>query len=223
MDLLSDVRARNTRLVKLVEGLTDAEARGDSALPGWSRGHVLSHLAYLSTAFARQVDHAVDGKLVEVYDGGRPARDAAIEAGSGRPAAELRQGIVDAVDVFERAVARLGPDDLDRPVIYRAGVVRDVLDSHWRELEIHTTDLRLGYTTADWTPEFCAHVIDYLLAARSPEGVRLVLVAQEQEWAGGDGRAVEVRGALTDLTAWLAGRQPKGVLDGAVPELAPWP
>ena len=220
MDLLADVRARNTDLIKLVAGVTDAEARADSALPGWSRGHVLTHLANAATAFARQVDHAVDGRLVAVYDGGRPARDAAIEAGAGQPATVLRQRIHDSAAAFERAVRRLGPDDLGLPVTYRDGVVQDVLDSHWREVEIHSTDLLLGRTSADWTPEFCEHLFDYLLAARSPDGVRLVLRAGDRVWSGGSGTPVEVSGERTDLAAWLAGRKR---LDGAVPELSPWP
>lgn len=223
MDLLADVRARNNRLVKLVDGLTDAEVRADSALPGWSRGHVLSHVAYVGLAFARQVDYAADGRLVDMYDGGRPARDAAIEAGAGRSAVQFRQAVAESVEAFDRAVERLGPDDLDRPVVYRDGVVRDVLNSHWRELEIHTTDLRLGYTSSEWSPEFCEHLIGHLLEPRSPEGVRLVLVDRERRWAAGAGTPVEVRGELTDLAAWLAGREPVGALEGALPELVPWP
>lgn len=78
------------RLHAALADLDDRAVRAPSGLPGWSRGHVLTHVANFSEAMTRQVDEARAGRLIEMYDGGRPARDTAIEAGAGRPADELK-------------------------------------------------------------------------------------------------------------------------------------
>jgi maleylpyruvate isomerase len=62
---LNDVHAIADQLLTLTAGLDDATARGDSDLPGWSRGHVMTHLAYFSEAMTRQVDEALQGRLIE--------------------------------------------------------------------------------------------------------------------------------------------------------------
>jgi maleylpyruvate isomerase len=217
--------AGQARLRELLAGLTDDAARGPSALPGWTRGHVLTHIEGVGLALARQARYAQRGKLIDVYDGGRPARDAAIEAGYGRPAAQLRAALGDALDEVEASWSAVGPDDWQRPVRYRDGVLLDAGLAWWRELEIHTADALLGPGIADWSPPFCAHVVEYL-AARLPVGVQLTLTATDGPWTStfGTGRPVAVSGALPDLAAWLAGRHPTGPLTGdPLPPLGPWP
>lgn len=44
-DVLEYLADATDGLIAGVGGLTDAGARGSSLLPGWSRGHVLTHLA----------------------------------------------------------------------------------------------------------------------------------------------------------------------------------
>ncbi|MGH3341441.1 MAG: maleylpyruvate isomerase N-terminal domain-containing protein [Carbonactinosporaceae bacterium] len=72
------------RLLHLAAALTDDGAGAPSALPGWSRAHVLTHLADNARGFARMTAYARAGQLVELYDGRQRGRDASIEAGSGR-------------------------------------------------------------------------------------------------------------------------------------------
>ena len=43
--LRARIDAATSRLTAAAAGLTDAQAREPSRLPGWSRGHVLTHLA----------------------------------------------------------------------------------------------------------------------------------------------------------------------------------
>lgn len=217
------VWAANTRLPGLLHGLTDSAAAADSVLPGWSRGHVLAHLAGVGKALARQVEYALEDRKVDVYDGGRPARDAGIAAGAGKPAVDLVEAAVAAAGAFDRALAKIGPDDWSRSVVYRDGTLVEVVRAYWREIEIHSTDLRLGYTPATWSPEFCDHLLGFT-APRVPEGVQVVLLADDgQVWTWGSGVPVEVGGARTDLAAWAAGRTPVGSLVGELPELKPYP
>ncbi|MEU4741820.1 maleylpyruvate isomerase N-terminal domain-containing protein, partial [Actinosynnema sp. NPDC023658] len=58
------------RLAAAIEDLTDEQVGQPSALPGWTRGHVLSHLANVTVGLAGQAEH--EGTKVEVYPGGRP-------------------------------------------------------------------------------------------------------------------------------------------------------
>ena len=221
--------AGQDRLRTLLPALTEEAVRAPSPLPGWSRGHVLSHLEGVGLALARQARYARRGALIEVYDGGRPARDAAIEAGHRRGAPQFTTALAAAMDEVEASWAALGPDDWTRPVRYRDGVLLDAGLAWWRELEIHTVDLDLGPAFADWSPEFCAHVLDFL-AVRIPQGVRLTLSAPESGtdgepvFAHGSGSPVKVTGTPQDLAAWLAGRHPSAPLAGdPLPQLGPWP
>ncbi|WP_350281551.1 maleylpyruvate isomerase family mycothiol-dependent enzyme [Kribbella sp. HUAS MG21] len=219
---LNDVRATADQLLALTADLDDATARGASGLPGWSRGHVITHIANFSEAMTRQVDEALKGRLVEVYDGGRPARDAAIEAGADRPAAELRSHLAEAVTTLLAAWDRVGPTDWPLPILHRNSNLSAGLQATWRELTIHTTDLDLGITPASWSEPFCLHLLDFL-RPRTPEGIHLVLRSPTTTWNTGTGETITLEGALTDLTAWYAGRQAPGPITGPAPELLPWP
>lgn len=226
-NLLPRIFDGHDRLLALVAGLTDDNARGPSTLPGWSRAHVLSHIEGVSLALARQARFALKGELIDQYDGGRPARDAAIEAGASRTAEELTHAVGAALAQARETWSAVGPQDWGRPVRYRDADVAAVLAAWWRELGIHTADADLGYGSSDWSRDFCGHVLDYL-APRTPQGIRLELTATDgpEKRVLGSGDTAAVRGALTDLTAWLAGREPTGALafsGAAVPELGPWP
>lgn len=223
-ELVALVHAAHHRASALLDGFTDARARADSVLPGWSRGHVVTHLAELAHAFVRQVDLALAGRTGEVYEGGRPARDAAIEAKAGRPAAELRADFLAANTALEQAWHGLSDNDWARPVRYRDGVLLDTAYARWRETEIHAADLDLGYRSADWSEETATYLVDFL-AKRVPEGVELTIDTGSLHRVIGSGAPVAVQGELTDIAAWLAGRAPSGELTATapLPELGPWP
>lgn len=221
------VRTGHARLLALVSDLTDDQAREASALPGWTRAHVLTHLGDLARALTRQTRAALAGELVEVYDGGRPARDAAIEAGAARPAAALVADLAAACRELDAAWSPLEDAHWALPCRYRDADLRAVLLCQWREVAIHTSDLALGVTPRDWSPQLCAHLLTHL-APRAPQGTRLVLDAGRPglTWSCGTGDALTVSGHLNDLTAWMAGRPvpgPSRCTAGDLPALGPWP
>ncbi|WP_235032545.1 maleylpyruvate isomerase family mycothiol-dependent enzyme [Actinacidiphila yanglinensis] len=225
VDLQEALAAGQLRLRSLLPGLTDEALRAPSVLPGWSRGHVLTHLEGVGLALARQARYALRGTLIDVYDGGRAARDAAIEAGHRRPVQQLAPALADALDEVEASWSPVGPDDWERPVRYRDGVLRDAALAWWRELEIHTADAGLGYGTQDWPVPLCTHLVGFL-APRIPEGFRVTLTATDTGFAfsHGAGEPLPVEGRLTDIAAWLAGRVPSRPLIGApLPVLGNWP
>lgn len=212
--------------------VTDAEVLVPTDLPGWTRGHVLAHIAHVSNAVSRQVEFALRGELVDFYDGGQGGRTQSIEMNAGHTAAEHREYISAA---FTRALAVL--DGLDEsqwtlPVSYRSGDVRGVALAYWRELVIHLADLQLGRGPETWSKEFCLYLIEFL-TARVPQDLTLKLLplALPAMTVGSGENTVSVQGMLTDIAAWLSGRTPtmgslraEAAADSVeLPKLLPWP
>src|SRR5882757_10428629 len=72
-----------------LDTLTDADLRDPSRLPGWSRAHVIGHVARNAEALGRLAAWARTGVETPMYSG--PAqRDADIEASAVLPADRLR-------------------------------------------------------------------------------------------------------------------------------------
>jgi maleylpyruvate isomerase len=222
-NLIAKVRAAHTRESLLIGGLTEDQVRDESALPGWTRGHVLgARLAFIRAA-RRQIELASGGGQAEFYDGGRAGRDATIEAEAARPAADLIGDLLRELKALDAAWPPADGAEWNRTVTYRGpGTLSDILLACWRESEIHRVDLRLGARACDWSAEFCALLLDFL-APRVPEGMRIDLTATDGQvrMLGTGDRVVTVRGSLTDLTAWVAGREPDGELRSSPGGLPP--
>ncbi|MDR7301226.1 maleylpyruvate isomerase family mycothiol-dependent enzyme [Haloactinomyces albus] len=209
--------------------LDDSRMREATGLPGWSRGHVLTHLGDLARAFARQARSALEGRIVAVYDDGRPGRDASIEKGAGRSAGELMADLEDGLTRLEEAWAELGPDDWSLPSAYRDSTLLATQLCWWREVHVHYADLEVGYGADDWSDALGEHLVGYLLP-RLPENRTTVLLAgdTDRRWEYGTGTPTTVHGLQNTLAAWLTGRPvsrtPKayGSTD-SLPELGPWP
>ncbi|MFE5888956.1 maleylpyruvate isomerase family mycothiol-dependent enzyme [Streptomyces sp. NPDC056468] len=226
---LAEITATHARLRADAAALDDTAAREATELPGWSRGHVLTHVGDLARAFARQARYALEGRTIEVYDGGRPGRDAGIERGAGRPAAQLREALDDGLTQLEEAWAKLGPDDWALPCAYRDSDLLATQLCWWREVHIHHSDLGTGYRPEQWGDALGEHLVGYLLP-RLPDSRTTVLLSADTErrWEFGTGTPTTVHGTQNTLAAWLAGRSaaqlPKayGAAD-SLPELGPWP
>lgn len=206
---LTDSAAGLDALLAAVGRLTEEELAGPSPLEGWTRGHVLSHIAGLGGAMLGQARAAARGEVVPVY-ASQEARDAGIEAGSGRTVAEHLEVLRALRDDLARAWPGPGSPLWDAPSGYREGPLSGCLLAWWREVRIHSVDAlagtsqQVGYET--WDDALCAHLREFL-AVRLPDGVSVD----------------DVPGDLRDVTAWLAGRVPATPLPGDLPELGPWP
>lgn len=230
--LLADIESAAATVQAKAASLTDDAVRAPSALPGWSRGHVLAHVCGISDAMTRQLEYARRGEKIELYDGGYEGRTKAIELAAGHTAAEHARDLDRALGGALDAFRGLGEADWQRPVAFRGGVVYDGGLALWRELVIHLTDLEVGRGPETWSRPFCEHLFHFL-AARVPEGLRLKLqpLGLPPVTLGAGDRSVSVNGMLTDIAAWLAGRTPSlgslratAAADGVdLPELLPWP
>jgi maleylpyruvate isomerase len=217
------IEAHNT-LAKLVAGLDDQQVAEASALPGWSRGHVLAHLTDNARMFARLAEHAVRGELVATYDGGMAERDAIIAATAGRSAVEHRAELDERTAQLEAVWVRAGDADWSRPVTFRNADLGATVYARWREVWIHMVDLELGVRPDDWPEELAGHAIDFLLS-RLPAGTRLRADDVHRAWSVGDAPGAVVTGRVRDLAAWLAGRTPtvSPAPPEELPDLGPWP
>lgn len=223
-----------------VAKLTDEDVKAASALPGWTRGHVLAHLTGHSNAMARQLEYAARGETIQQYDGGVEGRNRAIDMAAGHDAASHLADLSAALDRALRAFDAL-PGIKDSaanrtgwyaPIAYRGGVVLDGGLALWREIVIHSSDLLTGRGPETWSRPFCEHLFDFL-AARVPEDEKLVLqpLGLQPVSIGSGKRSTVVSGMITDIAAWLAGREPSlgslrasAAADGVdLPALLPWP
>lgn len=181
------------RLVHRVVGTT-VDVRSPSLLPGWTVGHVLTHLARNADAHARRLSGAVNGHDVPKYLGGEDQRRREIDEGAGRPleeiVADLRTSMAGLEDVFGRCSTAGWPNGhlLGGGSYGAAGCPAHRL----REVEMHHVDLGLGYTPLDWPQEYVAWDLPVLLAS-VPDRL---------------GSADDRR----QLMAWVSGRGPLEVL-----------
>ncbi|MFJ2112808.1 MULTISPECIES: maleylpyruvate isomerase family mycothiol-dependent enzyme [unclassified Streptomyces] len=220
---LASVREATERLLTAAATLDNAATAAPSRLPGWSRGHVLAHLARNADA------------LVNVLEG-RPmyvdarTRDADIERDAPRPLADQLADVRNASDRFQRSAAV--PADWSRVITMRNGVTdvaARVPFRRWIEVELHHADLGLGYGPEDFPEEFTAREIGFLAErfAGNPDIPPLALAASGGgDWrtGGPEGAPRSVTGPASDLLAWLAGRRDGAALEcsgGPLPVLPP--
>ncbi|MER6029141.1 maleylpyruvate isomerase family mycothiol-dependent enzyme [Streptomyces sp. NPDC001851] len=220
---LACVHDATERLLTAVAELDNASLAEPSRLPGWTRGHVLAHLARNADA------------LVNVLEG-RPmypsaeARDADIERDAPRP---LDAQLADLRETAARfQAAGNAPADWTRTVELRNGVTDSasrVPFRRWAEVGLHHVDLGIGYELEHLPAEFTEREIDFLAARFSghPEVPATRVTDGTRAWSTGREAAepeVTVSGAPADLLGWLAGRRAGAALEatgGALPTLPP--
>ncbi|WMD08042.1 maleylpyruvate isomerase family mycothiol-dependent enzyme [Streptomyces sp. FXY-T5] len=221
---LASVRDATERLLTAVGTLDNASVTHPSRLPGWSRGHVLAHLARNADALV----NVLEGR--PMYVSGE-ARDADIERDAPR-------GLdLQLADLRESAARFQGagdaPADWARTVELRNGVTDSasrVPFRRWVEVELHHVDLGIGYELEDLPAEFTEREIDFLAErfAGHPDVAPARLTDGTRAWRTGrdaeGGPEVTVTGSPADLLGWLAGRRTGAALKvdgGPLPALPP--
>ena len=205
----------------LAATLTDDVARRPSALPGWSVGHLVTHLARNADAHTWVVRYAGQGDVVPMYPDGPGSREAAIEAGSGRSAAQLLADVGESHQRLEQAWSDASHETWTQGLGRRnAGptTVADFVLLRWREIEVHRADLGITDPDAGGTDPWDRLPGTYLdlewaqltagLAARLPADVTAVLVPGDRpSRAFGTGeRTVCVHGTAGRLLGWMMDR-----------------
>ena len=78
--LMGEVDAATSRLLRTAASFDTADLAAASLLPGWTRGHVLAHLARNADGFVNLLTAARTGEALPMY-ASLEARTADIEAG----------------------------------------------------------------------------------------------------------------------------------------------
>lgn len=227
---LEETVVATTRYLAALSDLGDDDVRAPSLLPGWSRGHVLTHVARNADALVNLLHWAETGIPTPMYPS-RDQRDAEIEAGAGRSADELREDNAAAAGRFLQAVNQLDVRHEDAPVARTVDgetfPAREVALMRWLEVEIHHADLGLEFSHEDWSSELAEVVLERVLADRA-DGPAMALRATDTGglWKYGvQGQGPDVSGRSQDLAWWVLGRgQGRGLVSSAdvLPDLGPW-
>jgi maleylpyruvate isomerase len=214
-------------LLEDVAGLSDEALAGPTALPGWSRRYLLSHIAANADALRNLVHWAGTGEERRMYASAEQ-READIAAGALLPAAALRARLASSAQALADDLRALPEAAWDATVITAQGLTRPASEIPWmrdRELYIHGIDLDAGIGWAHLPADFLTALLDDVTTRRSSTGGGPALACAATDtghtWAvAGRGAPAPVSGPLADLAAYLTGR-PAPELKTA-PPLPPW-
>ncbi|MFG7940857.1 MULTISPECIES: maleylpyruvate isomerase family mycothiol-dependent enzyme [Streptomyces] len=222
------VRTATEQLLHALMKLDSAEVTQPSQLPGWTRAHVLAHLA-------RNADALVNVLAGQPMYRSAEARDADIERGAGSTLAELLDDVRRTASRLDTAFHGLTEEDWKRTVTLRNGVT-DLASAlpfrRWVEVELHHVDLGIGYTLEDLPGTFLDRELTTLARRFAshpdvPEAIELRAEDGRVWHTGAEPREGEpplvVAGSPSALVGWLAGRTSGTGLSarGSLPKLPP--
>ena len=209
--MIAGCAAAHQRLLADADTLVDDEIARPSLLPGWTIGHVLTHLARQADSQIRVFEAAARGVASERYPGGTAQRTGEIDAGASRAAADQIVDLRRSIWALEGAWAAVtaGGWELVGTTLGRPEPVSDLPFRRWREVEVHHADLgRPGFSYDDWSPGYVRRELgraEMAWAARRPMGLTALPPA-----------ALAMSPARR--LAWLMGRQPIEGLE----QVEPW-
>jgi maleylpyruvate isomerase len=229
--MLAHLCDQTDHLLQTVNRLTDDDVRQASLLPGWTRAHVLTHLARNADGLGNVARTAITGEVTPMYASVQD-RDAGIEAGAHRSASELESDVEASADRLLALLADVPPDALQVEVPSGRGPTIRASSLPWvrtREVTYHHVDLGAGYTFADAPdPILRAGLAECptRLADAAPGASLTVTFADgaSEQLVVGDG-TVTVSGPAHAALAWLTGRSDGAGLDAAendLPSLPSW-
>lgn len=186
---------------ELITSRVTAHLAGPSALPGWTRKHLIAHVAANADALGNLVHWARSGVRTPMYSSAGQ-RDADIEAGSTLPPSRLTAWLSTSARDLATAMAELTEEQWQAQVVTAQGRTVPATEIPWlraREVCVHAVDLAAGVTFADLPEEFLAALVADIQVKRGLDDVP--------------------DGPLPEVAAYLAGR-PHSLTE--VPDLGPW-
>ena len=156
--LTDQIDQATQRLLDTARIITEPDLRAPSLLPGWTRAHVLAHLARGADAMRNLLVGVRSGQECPAYVSAE-ARQADIEHGAGMRADELMADLADSAMAL-RTIARQLPNEgwqVPVRILDSAPFPADqLLTRRLVEVELHHCDLGAGYGPADWPSAFAA-------------------------------------------------------------------
>jgi maleylpyruvate isomerase len=234
VSLLPLVREATERLDSIVAGLDEDTIHQPSRLPGWSRAHVVTHLARNADALVNLMTWARTGVEHPMY-ASRADRDADIDEGATRLAQILQEDLRAACDRFMAAATDLPARAWAATVAGRLQSVipaSDIPSMRLFETWVHLVDLDVEFAFADVPGHHLEQLVAGAAAAHvdRPGWPRVRVTAELPDnrtstWDIGDAdadRTYELTGPAPDVIAWLTGRGDGSTLRGDAPALPAW-
>jgi maleylpyruvate isomerase len=231
-ELLDWMRDGESFFLRSLDSLDDAAISGPSLLPGWTRAHVVAHVARNADALQNLLAWARTGVETPMYANAEQ-RDRDIAAGAGQAPAALRD---DARQTSSRLLA--AADALPRSawaaeVRTARGRTVPASEVPWmrcREVWIHAIDLASDTTFSKIPTPVTEALIDDVVGGFSNRDdcptVDLVSTTSDRTWRiGPNADPVDVSGRSADLLGWLLGRSQGPELsapDHALPTIPRW-
>lgn len=226
IDELAALHGATRILTRGVDALSDAELAEPSLLPGWTRAHVVAHLALNAEGLAGVLRAAAGGGVAPMY-ASQEQRDGDIETLGATSPTQLRDRFLASCTAFQDALDHLPAEawtgSFDRTPGGQRLPLAEVPAMRRREVEIHHADLDHAYRPADWPEEFVDTVFNRVVHDREA-GASMMLRTPDGDVPLGDGTGPVVSGSRVDLAWWLLGRG-KGeglTADPALPTLGAW-
>lgn len=230
---LAAVERATMRLMATVRELDDAAIRAPSLLPGWTRGHVLTHLARNADGCVNLLLWARTGVEHAMYPSAAD-RSAAIEEGAARDRRLLEEDLVASGSRFAEACRRLPASAWSAEVAATPGTpipAYEVVRSRLLEVWVHLVDLDHAVGFAD-IPEpdvevLLDDVVRYFAGRSDIPGCTIAVEfdgGRQRSWrlGGAGARPRQVSGRPGTVLAWLLGRPAGERPEGAVPDLPAW-
>jgi maleylpyruvate isomerase len=144
------------RVLDAARVLPEADLREPSLLPGWTRAHVLAHLARNADAMRNLLIGARAGQQRPAYASAQ-AREADIETGAAQSSRDLMTDLADSAMALRTVMRQLPDEAWAFPVQmpdsepFPAALL---LTRRLAEVELHHCDLGIGYDAARWPSSF---------------------------------------------------------------------
>ena len=222
---LSRLGRETEMFLATVSSLSDDELAAPSLCEGWTRAHVIAHVASSGRALVGLIDWAVSGEERQLY-ASREARSEAIAALAALPQEELLAEVRESAVQFAVEASRL-TGDLAATEVRVAGrelPATSIVALRIAEVVVHHHDLDTAWTIEEADPDSLLNAIEAVVRALRAKGAPgMTLVTEERdEWVIGDG-GLRVESDREGLLKWLA-RGDAGGLEatGPVPALPAW-
>jgi maleylpyruvate isomerase len=222
------MQRESSMVMATVASLADDELGKPSKCEGWTRAHLIAHLARGADAMTNLATWAVTGEETPAYES-REKRDADIEAGATLTAAELTGGLEQANARLLEAFQTLtdGVQVATLPTLFSGEINAFSLPARrTTELIVHHDDLDTTWEWHEADPDAILDSIEVcvLRLQANPGCPGLQIIAGEgEEWVVGDG-SYKIEGYYDELLPFLArGQVEEGLqYEGELPKLPPW-
>jgi maleylpyruvate isomerase len=222
---LSRLGRETDMFLATASSLSGDEMAAPSLCEGWSRAHVIAHVASSGRALVNLIDGAVSGGERQFY-ASHEARSEEIVALAGLPREELLEELRDSARNFAEQAQRLN-GELAAPGVSVDGKdipATSIVVLRIAEVVVHHHDLDTAWTIEEADPDSLLNAIEAVvrsLRAKSAPGMTLV-TEERDEWVVGDG-ALRVESDREGLLQWLARADAAHIeVEGPVPALPSW-